>query len=108
MISRAVVLVIILKVQTRKAQGQERAKVKDTGKNRDSRGGAPGQSSNAPTIQARTRRHKPMSPSVRPCLKCGSRNHEYGKCPRNQEHRKLHGTCHEFHSVVFGFRRVEQ
>ena len=57
--------------QARKGKGKRQKK------KRDSRGRAPGQSSNAPTSQAGTRVHKPMPPSVRP------------------------------HSVVFGFRRDE-
>ena len=28
-----------------------------------------------------------MHPMARPCLKCGSRDHESCKCPKNQEHR---------------------
>ena len=56
-------------------------------KNRNSHGRAPGHSSNASTSQAGMRPHKPMPPSTRPCLKCGSRDHESGKFPKNQEHR---------------------
>ena len=61
----------------------EAAEGKDNGesKNRDSRGRAPGQSSNAPG----TRLDNPMSPSERPCPKCGCRDHESGECSKNQE-----------------------
>ena len=48
------------------------------------------------TSQAGTRLHKPMPPSTRPCLKCASRDHESGKCPKNQEHRS-----HMAHAMNF-------
>ena len=98
MISRVVVAGSILKVQTRKAQG----KGKGQGKNRDSRGRAPGQSSNAPTSQAGTRPRKLMPPSVRSFLKCGSRDYESGKCPRNQEYRSYVAHARNFTACCLG------
>ena len=63
------------------------SKGKGQGKDRDSRRQAYGQLSNLSTSQTGTGLHKPMSSSVRPRLKCGSRDHEPSKCPKNQEHR---------------------
>ena len=91
MSSRVVVVAIIRKVQTRKVQGAGKGKSKGQGKNRNCHGRAPGQSSNASTSQAAKRPHKPMPSSTIPCLKCGSRDRESGKCPKNQEHRSYNG-----------------
>ena len=62
----------------KKGSGAGKGKGEGQGKNRDSHRRAPGQSANASTSQAGTKLHKPMPPSTRPCLKCGSRNHESG------------------------------
>ena len=59
---------------------------KGQGKYRNGRGRTLGQSSNSMTSQAGMRLHKPMPAPVKPGLKCGSRNHEHGNCPKNQEH----------------------
>ena len=91
----------------KKGLGTGKCKRKGQGKNRDSHDRAPGKSSNASTSQDGTRPLKPMHPSTRPCLKCGSRDHESGKCPENQEHRSHMAHAMGFHSVVFGFRRDE-
>ena len=66
----------------KKGSGAGKGKSKGQGKNRHSHGRAPGQSPTASTSQAGTRPHKPMLPPRRPCLKCGSRDHESGKCPK--------------------------
>ena len=65
-----------------------KGKGKGQGKNRDSRGfGRPtGQPSSSSTSHAGMRLHKPMLAPARPCLQCGSGDHEFGKCPRYQEH----------------------
>ena len=65
-----------------------KGKSKGQGKNRNGHGRAPGESSNASMSQAGMRPLKPMPPSTRPCLKCGSPDHESGKCPKNQ-HRHM-------------------
>ena len=69
-------------------------KGKGQGKNRDSRARGSGQSSNMLTSQAGTSLHTPMPTSARPCLQWGSRDHESGKCPKNQEHR-----CYMAHAM---------
>ena len=63
-----------------------KGKGKGQGKNRDIRGRASGQSQNTSKNTARMRPHRPVPLSVRPCLKCGSRDHESGKCLKNEEH----------------------
>ena len=89
-------------VANKKGSRAGRGKGKGQGKNRESRGRAPGQSSNAPTTQAGTRPHNTMPPSVRPCLKCGSRDHESGKCPRNHEHRSYMAHAMNFTARCLG------
>ena len=86
----------------KKGSGAGKGISKGQGKNRNSRGRAPGQSSNAPTSQAGTRLHKPMPPSVRLCLKCGSRDHESGKCPENQDHRRYMAHARNFAAWCLG------
>ena len=83
----------------KKVPGAGKGKGKGQGK---SHVGAPAQSSNAPTSHARTRPHKPMLPSVRPCLKWGSRDHDSGKCPRNQEHRSYMAHAMNFTAWCVG------
>ena len=43
-----------------------------------------------------------MSTSARLCLKCGSRDHESGKCPKNQEHRRHVAQAVNFTAWCFG------
>ena len=80
--------------------GAGKGKSKGQGKNRNSHGRAPGQSSNASTSQAGMSLHKPMP--TRPCLKCGSRDHETGKCPKNQEHRSYMAHALNFTAWCLG------
>ena len=79
-----------------------KGKGKGHGKNRDSRGRVIGQSSKTSTSQAGMRLHKPTPPSARPCLKCGSRDHEAGKCPKNQEHRSYMAQALNFTAWCLG------
>ena len=76
-----------------------KGKGKGQDKNRDIHGRASGQSPNTPKNPAGTRPHRPVPTSARPCLKCGSRDHESGKS-QEPKAQKLHGTGHEFHSIV--------
>ena len=48
------------------------------------------------------RLHKPTPPSARPCLKCGSRDHEAGKCPKNQERRSYMAQALNFTAWCLG------
>ena len=79
-----------------------KGKGKRQGKNRNSRGRASGLSSNIPKSQAGTRPHNPISTSARPCLKCGSRDHESGKFPKNQEHRSFLAHAMNFTAWCLG------
>ena len=67
-------------------------KGKGQGKYRNGRGRTLGQSSNSMTRQAEMSFYKSMPAPVKPCLKCGSRA------------QKVHGTSHELHSMVSGFK----
>ena len=60
------------------------------------------QSSNTSTSQAGMRLHKPTPPSVRPWLKCGSRDHEAGKCLKNQERRSYMAQALNFTAWCLG------
>ena len=100
--ARAIVVTVIRMVQTRKVSQAGKGKSEGQGKNRNRHGPAPGQSSNAPTSQAGRKPHKPMPPSTRPCLKCGSRDHEPGKCPKNQEHRSYMAHVMNFTALCLG------
>ena len=80
----------------RKGSEAGKGKGKGHGKNQDSRGRAIGQSSNTSMSRAGMRLHKPTPPSARPCLKCGSRDHEADKCPEESRTQKLYGTGLEF------------
>ena len=90
----------IRKVQIRKAQ--ERAKVKEKARTETVVVERGNKSSNASMSQAGTRSHKPMPPLTRHCLKCGSRDHESGKCPKNREHRSYKAHAKNFTAWCLG------
>ena len=73
-------------------------------KNRDSfgLGRAPGQSPYSSTSQAGMRLHMPLHAPVRPRLKRGSREHESGECPKNQEHRRYMAHAKNFAAWCLG------
>ena len=79
-----------------------KGKGKGQGKNRDIHGRASGQSPNTPKNPAGTRPHRPIPTSARPCVKCGSRDHESGKCPKNQEHRSYMAQAMNFTASCLG------
>ena len=91
-----------LQCANRKGSEAVVGKGKGQGKDRDSRRQASGQSSNLPKSQAGMRPHKPMSTSVRPCLKCGSRDYESSKYPTNQEHRSYMAHAMNFAAWCLG------
>ena len=80
---------------SKKGPGAGKDKGKAQSNKRNNHGRAPGQSSNVSMSQAGTRPQKPMTPSTRPCPKCGSRDHESDNCPKNQNHRSYmaHAMC---------------
>ena len=43
-----------------------------------------------------------MPASARPCLKCGSRDHESGMCPKNQEHKSYMAQAMNFTAWCLG------
>ena len=86
----------------KKGSGAGKGKRKGQGKNRDCDGRAPGQTSNASTTQAGTRPHKSIPPLTRPCLKCGSRDHESGMCPKNQENSSYMANTMNFTAWCLG------
>ena len=87
---------------SKKGSEAGKGKGKGQGKDRDSRRQAYGQSSNLSASQTGTRLHKPMPSSVRPCLKCGSRDHESSKCAKNQEHRSYMAHALNFTAWCLG------
>ena len=87
---------------SKKGSGAGKGKSEGQGKNRSSRGRAPGQWSNASMSQSGTRPHRPMPPSTGPCLKCGSPDHESGKCPKNQEHKSYMAHAMNFTAWCLG------
>ena len=102
MTSRVVVVAVLRKVQTRKVQGQERAKVND--KARTETFMAERQDTGR-RVDESSWHEASINKTVIEVWISRSRIWKMSKESRAQ---KLHGTRHEFHSVVFGFRRDEQ
>ena len=80
-----------------------RAKAKATSRDTRGQGRATAQLTSSSTSQAGMTLQKPRPVPVRPCSKCGSRDDESDKCPKNLEPRRYMARAWNFTAWCMGF-----